>query len=242
MLCVAQFKGAITFRPYSSEDLIRILRGRVGGKVVDSKALELIAKKVAGSGGDARKALEMVSNAVSQRLAVIRTQASTKSKSTGEPIVEVLVSIRDVIPVINSEAKEFMDRLEGMDTNTKVVLCALTVLAKHRANKPTTLGKLRDFVWDVMADCPEQAVDPGSFLVLLSNLEDYKMLRIANSERTFSSILDSQASFDDVQQLPLSLGQQLEEVEVAVAQILGKERFFADVLKRADIEVDKFDA
>lgn len=65
-----QFQELLTFRPYAEKDLKRILEVRAGHSVIPENVLEMIARKVAQSSGDTRKALGAASEAVAnaQRL------------------------------------------------------------------------------------------------------------------------------------------------------------------------------
>jgi hypothetical protein len=54
----------VTFASYSEREIQQILQARVGLSVVAPNVLDFIAKRVASSTGDARKALEMAANSV----------------------------------------------------------------------------------------------------------------------------------------------------------------------------------
>merc|ERR1712194_921507 len=54
----------LVFSAYTEGDILAILGRRLGKKVVDYKALQLISRRVAASSGDVRRALEITSNAV----------------------------------------------------------------------------------------------------------------------------------------------------------------------------------
>ncbi|KAL9184927.1 hypothetical protein ACHAXT_002704 [Thalassiosira profunda] len=58
----------LVFAAYKEENLVAILVDRVGKNIVDPKALQLVSRKVAASGGDAGLALEITSNAVGKCL------------------------------------------------------------------------------------------------------------------------------------------------------------------------------
>ena len=56
----------MVFAAYKEADILAILEQRLGKNIVEHKALQLISKRVAASSGDARRALEITSNAVSK--------------------------------------------------------------------------------------------------------------------------------------------------------------------------------
>ena len=59
----------LVFPAYNEGDILAILECRVGKKIVDYKALQLISRRVAASSGDARQALEITSNDIGKCLA-----------------------------------------------------------------------------------------------------------------------------------------------------------------------------
>ena len=70
------------FRPYTSHQLIKIIKSRLGknlSKLFQEEALAFITKKVAGVSGDARRALEICRQAVEQRM--IEYDATQKPSS-----------------------------------------------------------------------------------------------------------------------------------------------------------------
>ena len=54
----------LVFAAYKEADILAILEQRLGKNIVEHKALQLISRRVAASSGDARRALEITSNAV----------------------------------------------------------------------------------------------------------------------------------------------------------------------------------
>ncbi|EJK76324.1 hypothetical protein THAOC_01919, partial [Thalassiosira oceanica] len=50
----------LAFSAYTEEDILAILQARVGTRIIDLKALQLISRRVAASSGDVRRALEIV--------------------------------------------------------------------------------------------------------------------------------------------------------------------------------------
>eukprot|EP00956_Cyclotella_meneghiniana_P044809 scaffold337311_cov96-Cyclotella_meneghiniana.AAC.1 len=68
----------VVFPSYDESELLEIVTKRVGNSTVDSKALELVSRKIAATSGDARKVMEIVSNAVQRCIDSLSEEALSK--------------------------------------------------------------------------------------------------------------------------------------------------------------------
>jgi Cdc6-like AAA superfamily ATPase len=199
----------VTFASYSDDELVRILEARVGRSVFATSALKYIAKKVAACSGDARKALEMASNAVQNRL-----RATNESDCTNGPIVLV----PHVAQSNKDETANLKDRIEGLPLAGKVMLCVLTSYAQAGVVE-CTVGDLKDCVCDCLrqSGSEDEMLTIDDFLVLLETLVDSGLLLAAKQNQSGGEFRLSGRELSEVHKQQIKLGLQLEEVEKALA-------------------------
>jgi Cdc6-like AAA superfamily ATPase len=184
---------------------------RVGATVIAPNVLDFIAKKVATSTGDARKALEMAANAVQHR--IDQLHGITSGSTDGH-----LVKMPNVIQANKDEVMNLKDRVSGLPAVGKVILCVLTSFAQANGAMNTTIGELKQCVSDCMrqTNMEDEMVQMDDFLVLLETLVDSGLLRASRSTTHGSkgNNLDlSQRSLSDVHRQPIRLGIQLDDIE-----------------------------
>jgi Cdc6-like AAA superfamily ATPase len=216
-LFLLQFKDTVTFKSYSKDDLVGIVQARIGNKIVDPKALEFMAMKVESSTGDARSVLEMTAKAIERRLSAVRDGSRLPSNPNAP-----LVTMADVMPAVKKSNTKIADTIEGLPTMGKASLCVLATLARVGA-KPTTLGKLKRFVTEAMSENQhEELLTLDDFKALVETLVDTGLLTIGGS-------MKANLGMGNLLTMPISLGLQLEDVQVAITNGLGKERFYENL-------------
>jgi cell division control protein 6 len=232
-----QFADTVIFGPYSEYELKQILLARVGTSVIDPNVLDYIAKKIAASSGDARKALELAANAVQHRLDQL---LSTYGAATGmsNAAVGPIVKMPNVMQASKEEAVNLKERIAGQPVVGKVILCVLTSYAHAGGAVDTTIGELKQCVYECMrqSGMEDEMVQMDDFLVLLETLVDSGLLR-ASSNTAMKT--DSGNGFNltrrtlsDVHRQPIRLGIQLEDIEKVLESDL-KQSFFQNLRERA---------
>ena len=71
------------------------MEDRVGSKIIDPKAIDFVASKVAATSGDARKVLEITSNAVAKCLESLSSEERNDTKLE-KPIVSLKFMLKAV--------------------------------------------------------------------------------------------------------------------------------------------------
>jgi Cdc6-like AAA superfamily ATPase len=184
---------------------------------VAPKALEYIAMKVEQNTGDARSVLEMTAMAIERRLSAVRDGRSLPLDQDAP-----LVDMADVMPAVKKSNTKIAETIEGLPTMGKSILCVLATLARTGA-KSTTLGKLKRFTTDAMSETQqEEMLTLDDFKALVETLTDTGLLSIEGS-------MQANMGIGNLQMMPISLGLQLEDVEIAIANGLGKERFYQNL-------------
>jgi Cdc6-like AAA superfamily ATPase len=202
----------VTFSAYSEEELLHILRARVGETIVDHAALKFVAKKVSLASGDARSALDMLSIAVQRRLET----ASGEVSSDGP-----LITMRDVHLVSRGDKETSVKAIiEGQSTSMKVLLCILVSLSQAGVFE-STLGNLRNLVNECLGEDgrTNELLPSDDFCLSLEMLVDQGLVNIAQKSSSSSSsstishgFLTGLTLVDRAQQR-VCLGTQSEEVE-----------------------------
>jgi Cdc6-like AAA superfamily ATPase len=194
---------------------------------VHPKALEFIAMKVAQNTGDARSVLDMATNAIERRLLVVRDGGSLPADQNAP-----LVTMADVMPQVKKTNAKIAETIEGLPAMGKAILCVLASLARAGA-KSTTLGKLKRFVSDAMSESQqEELLTLEDFKALVETLLDNGLLSVGGS-------IQGNLGMGNLQMMPISLGSQLEDVEVAIANGLGKERFYENLCEFTKKNTDR---
>lgn len=203
---------------------------RVGRTVVAPNVIDFIAKKVATSCGDARKALEMAANAVQHK--IDQLNGSTSDSTTGH-----LVKMPNVIQANKEEVMNLKARISGLPAVGKVILCVLTSYSQASGAVNTTIGELKQCVSDCMRQTgmEDEMVQMDDFLVLLETLVDSGLLRASCSTTQSSKGIAlnlSQRTLADVHRQPIRLGIQLEDIEKVLECDLTQ-TFYQNLRERA---------
>jgi Cdc6-like AAA superfamily ATPase len=199
----------VTFASYSAHELVQILEARVGRSVFAAGALDYIAKKVAACSGDARKALEMASNAVQNCL-----RTTCESDCADGPLVKV----PHVVQSNKDETANLKDRIEGLPLAGKVMICVLTSYARAGVVE-CTVGDLKDCVCDCLrqSGSEDEMLTMDDFVVVLETIVDSGLLLAATQNQSGGEFRLSGRELSEVHKQQIRLGLQLEEVEKALA-------------------------
>jgi Cdc6-like AAA superfamily ATPase len=208
-----QFKDPVSFERYSEDEMLTILRARVGSNVIAEAVLKFVCKKIASASGDVREALEMLSEAVKDA----QNTVSAVRRDTSEP----LVTMQNMMKHNKKVNKSLVDIIDGLPMAGKVLLCAVTTLAQDNV-KLTTMGKLKAFVNQCLHKHPDELMSLEDFSLTISSLEDNGLLKIGNLKTS------AQACAADMYDQQIHLTLQLEDV----TNILEKELdnvFYQDI-------------
>lgn len=214
----------IVFSTYNKEELIQIVVDRVGTSIIHEKAIEFAASKVAAGKGDARLMLEITRSAV---LVCLETMAPTQQSSNvmNGPIVTIQHMMKAVKA---TRSDDYCDIIEGLPHFHKIVLCVAVTLSQvspswcvipasklHRWTK-SVLGHMNtedDFTLEIFKDCVSALFDQG--------------LLKSDDESNINT-----ASWTSAVNMPIRLGCQLQDVESALEETLGDNKFYGVVLER----------
>ena len=214
----------LVFPTYNEADLLAILEKRIGKKIVDTKALQLISKRVAASTGDARKALEITSNAVDKALDNFAEKWDKEVEDNSYPLVKLphmMRAIREGLPTRHEEI------IRGLPQAAKVILCIAVSLGKvWGPTAAVSIATLKRFA----VEATQHAILDDASIGQIANLVEMLM---------DSGLLTTQDCFNFNANDPnsrLQIGVQLDDVEIALEQSLLVESSFyrslVDYVKR----------
>lgn len=204
----------LVFPTYTEADLLTMLEKRIGKKIVDTKALQLISKRVSASSGDARKALEITSNAIDKALDAIdeeRRQEEVEDDSV-YPLVKLphmMRAIREGMPTRHEEI------IRGLPRDAKVILCIAVSLGKvWGPNAAVSIGALKKYAVQATQHSMFEETGLGQIKNLVEMLMDSGLL---------TGCVDFDANNPNSR---LHIGVQLDDVEIALEKSLLAENGF----------------
>ncbi len=166
--CLRQFQEVITFKPYSASDLQRILEVRVGHSLIPENVIEVIAKKVGTSSGDARKALDVAARAVAK--CIDQTKEGVTSSVP-------LVKIQHALQAYKLFETDYKGIIEKLPMTSKVVLCVASVTAK--TNESITLKRLQHLVTETLRETGrlDDMIPSRDFIGVVETLIDSGLMK-----------------------------------------------------------------
>ena len=215
----------IVFPTYKEADLLAILEKRIGVKIVDTKALQLISKRVAASTGDARKALEITSNAVDKALDGCKEKWSNEVKDDCYPLVklpQMMRAIREGMPTRHEEI------IRGLPQAAKVILCIAVSLGQvWGPTAAISIATLKKYALQATQHSMLDGYSVGHISNLVEMLLDSGLLQPTLAGCFYFNANDHSSL--------LHLGVQLDDVEIALEKTLLEEPFYrslVDFVKR----------
>jgi cell division control protein 6 len=177
---------------------------------VDVKALELVARRIAATGGDARRVLEITSNAIGRCIdGLSKEDLEKEARAAKMPIVKIthmMGAIRDGNAVKHSEL------IRRQPPMAKIVLCiAVAMVHAGGPNTNISISLLRKFCVASTRHAMFEDTDLSSIMTMVQNLVDADLLCIDNNNGAFD-IHDPDAK--------LQIGVQLDDVECALEESL----------------------
>mmetsp|Transcript_34260 Transcript_34260/g.70138 ORF Transcript_34260/g.70138 Transcript_34260/m.70138 type:complete len:824 (-) Transcript_34260:418-2889(-) len=216
----------LVFPAYNEADLLAILEKRIGTKIVDTKALQLIAKRVAVSTGDARKALEITSNAVDNALDACAVKWLEEVEADSYPLVklpQMMRAIREGMPTRHSE------NIRGLPQAAKVILCIAVSLGKvWGPTAAVSIATLKKYAVQATQHAMLDEASLGQITNLVEMLMDSGLLT-TDHDGCFNFNENDHSS-------RLCIAVQLDDVEIALEKSLLEESSFyrslVDYVKR----------
>jgi len=220
----------LIFSAYNQEDILAILEQRLGKKVVDRKALQLISRRVAASSGDARRALEITSNAVAKCADLMSPEKLGAVVEDGDnncmlPLVKLphmMRAIREGMPMKHG------DIICGLPQAAKVILCIAVSLSQvWGPTAEISISQLKKYCVEASHHAIMDDLGVGHVNTLVQMLVDAGLLVTGNSGHFNSHDVNAK----------LKIGVQMDDVEIALEQSLLKSGGFyqslVDYVKRS---------
>lgn len=210
----------LVFETYRKADLVTMSQAKIGFSVVDKKAHEFIAAKVANSSGDARQYLDLVEKAVifCRRKLSLEKRDSTHTKP--------IVMIRDAMLAIRETNQKSKETIQSLTSFEKMTLCAGVHLARKLGGKTVQLGKLMGLTMQAIG--MESDISIEEFKGVIERLQDNGLLPMNGTEK--QAFTNTRMS--SLLRYPLQFDLQLEDVDSALEDTLMKEDFYKRMVER----------
>jgi len=173
----------VNFTPYSKEDIINIIKDRLkkvtesndNMPIIEDRALNLCATKVAALNGDIRKVLDICRRAVD----LIEQQFKQDNKDQIGPLKSVGIPLMmKVFNDINPMTSSKFDR-SSMPLTQKVLLCTLLLCNKETRVKDVILSKLYDRFNKI---CDTKIESESEFLHLCGLVQDNGLIDVKKAK------------------------------------------------------------
>lgn len=201
--------------------MVKIAESKIGFSVVDQKAVEFVAAKVAASSGDAREFLELLSLAIQKRL------DSLSNEKLDESLTKPVIGIRDAMMAIRETNVKYKDVIESLTTCEKITLCAGVHLSRKFEGKAVRLDSVKSYTMEAFGFDNDLSLE--DFKGVIERLQDNGLLKLAEKEKR-SNI--STAPISNLLRFEVCFDLQLEDVESALEETLMKEDFYKRLVER----------
>jgi Cdc6-like AAA superfamily ATPase len=210
----------LVFHTYRKDELVKIADSKIGVSVVDQKALEFVAAKVAATSGDAREFLELVTRAIQKRI------DSLSKDKLDEDLIKPAIGIRDAMMAIRETNIKYKDVIESLTTCEKVTLCAGVHLSRMLDGMAVRLETVKNYTMEAFGY--ENDLSLEDFKGVIERLQDSGLLKMAEKERRNIS----SAPISNLLRYEVCFDLQLEDVESALEETLMKEDFYKRLVER----------
>jgi len=208
------------FQTYRKEDLVAMSQSKIGFTVVDKKAHEFIAAKVANSSGDARQYLDLVERAV------IHCKRKLSLEKRSSPHTKPIVMIRDAMLAIRETNRKSKDIIQSLTSYEKMTLCAGVHLARKLGGKTVQMGKLRELTMQAFGMDADVSLE--EFKGIIERLHDNGLLQLNENEKQAFTKLPMY----NLLRYPVQFDLQLEDVDSALEDTVMKEDFYKRMVNR----------
>jgi Cdc6-like AAA superfamily ATPase len=197
---------------------------RIGDTIVDEKALNFVAARVATGSGDARQMMELVSKAVEHKKRSL-SELALKAPAPQKP----LVTIRDAVQAIKASAPEnYSKQIESLPEMAKLVLCVAVSMCKEYPEN-FSFKKLRSYCSFAAEKEFGDSIDLDTFMSLMQLLVDQGLIM---PNRDGDNNLNSQG-FGALLEKKVHFGAQLQDVENAVIDMLTEKPIYQRLVDHA---------
>ena len=212
----------MVFETYKKDDLVKMSQSKIGFTVVDKKAHEFMAAKIANSSGDARQYLDIVEKAIlfSRRKLSLEKRDSEHTKP--------IVTIRDAMLAIRETNQKSRDIILALTSFEKMTLCAGVHLARKFGGTTVPLSKLRELTMHAIG--MDSDVSLEEFKGVIERLQDSGLLRLNETERQGFT----KTTMHGLLRYPVQFDLQLEDVDSALENTLMKEDFYKRMVDRLE--------
>lgn len=208
------------FETYKKKDLVRISQTKIGFTVMDKKAHEFIAAKVANSSGDARQYLDLV----------CKTLIHSRRKMSHTKLLmahtKPVVTIRDAMLAIRETNRKTKDLIQSLTSFEKMTLCAGVHLSRKLGGKAVAMGKLRELTMQAFGMDADVSLE--EFKGIIERLFDHGLLKLNEAEKQAFT----KTPMYGLLRYPVQFDLQLEDVDSALEHTLMKEDFYKRMVER----------
>ena len=213
----------ITFFTYSEDDLKFIIQDRVGEGVIAEPAVMLVAMKVAAISGDARKALELTSQAIGNCLESLSDQ-HLNDIVTGETLVKLPHMMR---AIRESAGNAHTTIIEGLPQAAKIILCVAVALSQiSPAWRVIQLGTLKRYCTEAFRHGLIEHLSIDHFYDLVQQLCDAGLLLTGGN-----NFVEDLRLHGEPYNIRISLGVQIDDVEIALNSTLMSQEFYRGMVQ-----------
>ena len=209
------------FQRYRKEELVEITKTKIGIEVVDKKAMDFVAAKVASTTGDARRYLELITKAI------IHYRNKTSNTTLSSTLIKPVVTIRNAMMAIRQTNYKHKDIIDGLCTVDKVTLCTGVHIARKLDGEEVTVKDLRDIVVECFGF--EYDLDMMEFKGVLERLVDSGLLVLPEEQKRK---IQQGMYGHELMRCQLCFELQLEDVESALDESVMKEPFYQKIVER----------
>ncbi|KAF8116292.1 hypothetical protein N665_0020s0143 [Sinapis alba] len=174
----------ITFRAYSKDQILRILRERLmvlPYVAFQSKALELCARKVAAASGDMRMALSVCRSAL--EILEIEIRGYSGPESQGPTPDDPVVRIDHMAAALSKTFKSpVVDTIQSLPQHQQIIMCS-AAKAFRGTKKDATVGELNKLYLEI---CKSWVISPAGiteFTNMCTVLNDQGILKFGQARR-----------------------------------------------------------
>ncbi len=209
-----------------------MIKLRLGNNVslVDTHALKYVSRRIGTNKGDAREALQIMSEAFS-----IATKSLGSKRLSEEGVDTAVIKIPHVMAAFKGAGNNtILNRIANLPQNAKIVLCIATTLGQvSSAWKMIGTSKLKAYCNEAAGNDIIQGWTQDQFNEVIEHLLDADLISREEIDEDFDFAGDKL----------ITVGVQLEDVELALNEILLKEGSFysrmVEYVKKEDINQEK---
>ena len=195
----------------------------MNSNLVEEKALEYVAKKIAKNNGDARAAIDVFSKA----LIVCKKSLSDEELACKKVDTPVLKLVHVLQALRNSGFKSHVEIIKGLPQKVQTVLCVASALHQvSNAWKDIRLSDLKQYCIEATnRGIIDEEMQSESFLSMVEQLEDAGLFCTGGVDE-----FTSRDQYCDYMEKTIRVGAQLEDVECAIEKSLLQNPIYQNIV------------